>query len=40
VGGQPCERADCLLIVRPGRAPKPSEKLPPEAAAAHLVEAS
>lgn len=40
IGGQPCERSDCLLIVRPGRAGHPAAPLPREAAAAHVVEAS
>jgi len=39
IGERPCERADCLLIVRPGRMPT-GDKLPREAAAAHVVEAS
>jgi hypothetical protein len=42
VNGQPCERSDCLLIVRPGRAgaSRTGAPLPPEAAMAHVVEAS
>jgi len=40
IGDRPCERADCLLIVRPGRLPQSGAPLPREATAAHVVEAS
>lgn len=40
IDGKPCERADCLLLVRPGRAAQAGASLPREAAAAHVVEAS
>ena len=39
IGDKPCERADCLLIIRPGKT-QHGAKLPREAAAAHVVEAS
>jgi uncharacterized protein (DUF58 family) len=39
IGDKVCERADCLLIIRPGRPPQ-GAPLPREAAAAHVVEAS